>query len=192
MAATPESPRLTPLPPSEWSKAAGAALAPLLPPTGRPKGENRPKGLNALGVLARYPELALAYNTFSGQIMYGSSLTARHRELLVLRVAAVRDAEYEWRQHVASAGDNGVDPDEVARVAAGPDAPEWSDLERALLASRRRAPRRRARRRRDVVDAGSDLDERQLMDVVFTVGAYDILAMALRSFAVPLDDDLRA
>ena len=67
MAATPESPRLTPLPPNEWSKGAGAALAPLLPPTGRPQGEGRPKGLNALGVLARYPELALAYNTFSGQ-----------------------------------------------------------------------------------------------------------------------------
>ena len=60
MAATPESPRLTPLPPREWSKAAGEALAPLLPPTGRPKGGNGPKGLNALGVLARYPELALA------------------------------------------------------------------------------------------------------------------------------------
>ena len=29
------------------------------------------------------------------------------------------------------------------------------------------------------------------MDIVFTVGAYDVLAMALRSFAVPLDDDLK-
>jgi hypothetical protein len=28
------------------------------------------------------------------------------------------------------------------------------------------------------------------MEVVFTVGAYDTLAMALRTFAVPLDDDL--
>ncbi len=37
----------------------------------------------------------------------------------------------------------------------------------------------------------SALPERELMDVVFTVGAYDTLAMALRSFAVPLDDDLR-
>ena len=34
------------------------------------------------------------------------------------------------------------------------------------------------------------LEERQLMDVVFTVGAYDVLAMVLRTFAVPLDDDL--
>ena len=28
------------------------------------------------------------------------------------------------------------------------------------------------------------------MDLVFTVGAYDVLAMALRTFGVPLDDDL--
>ena len=190
MAATPESPRLTPLRPSESSVAAGEALAPLLPPTGRPKGEGRPKGLNALGVLARYPELSRAYNTFSGQVMYGSTLSARHRELLVLRVAAVRDAEYQWRQHVASASDNEVDADEVARVAVGSDAPGWSDVERALL--------------RAVDELLGDalisdetwsvlagaLEEQQLMDVVFTVGAYDVLAMALRSFGVPLDDDL--
>jgi hypothetical protein len=35
-----------------------------------------------------------------------------------------------------------------------------------------------------------DLDQQQLMDLVFTVGAYDVLAMALRSFGVELDDDL--
>jgi hypothetical protein len=28
------------------------------------------------------------------------------------------------------------------------------------------------------------------MDLIATVGAYDLLAMALRSFGVPLDDDL--
>jgi alkylhydroperoxidase family enzyme len=191
VAATPESLRLTPLPPKEWSKAAGEALAPLLPPTGRPKGENRPKGLNALGVLARHPQLSLAYNTFSGQIMYGSTLSARHRELLVLRVATVRDAEYEWRQHVASAGDNGVGPEEVARVIIGSDAPGWSDLERALL----RAVDELLGDALIADDTWSmlagELDVQQLMEVVFTVGAYDTLAMALRTFGVPLDDDLK-
>ncbi|MCY0726072.1 hypothetical protein OVW19_30475, partial [Klebsiella pneumoniae] len=37
----------------------------------------------------------------------------------------------------------------------------------------------------------ASLDEQQLMDLVFTVGAYDLLAMAFRTFAVPLDDDLQ-
>jgi alkylhydroperoxidase family enzyme len=35
------------------------------------------------------------------------------------------------------------------------------------------------------------LDDRQLMDLVFTVGAYDVLAMAFRSFGVELDEDLK-
>jgi len=34
-------------------------------------------------------------------------------------------------------------------------------------------------------------DEQQLMDLVFTVGAYEVLAMALKSFGVQLDPDLR-
>ena len=36
----------------------------------------------------------------------------------------------------------------------------------------------------------AELDTQQLMDVVFTVGAYDLLAMAFRTFGVELDDDL--
>jgi acyl-CoA synthetase (AMP-forming)/AMP-acid ligase II len=38
----------------------------------------------------------------------------------------------------------------------------------------------------------NELDEQQLMDLVFTVGAYDLLAMALRSFAVEIDSDLQS
>ena len=36
----------------------------------------------------------------------------------------------------------------------------------------------------------TELDDQQLMDLVFTVGAYDVLAMAFRSFGVELDEDL--
>ena len=36
-----------------------------------------------------------------------------------------------------------------------------------------------------------ELDEQQIMDLVFTVGAYEILALAFRSFGIELDDDLR-
>ena len=36
----------------------------------------------------------------------------------------------------------------------------------------------------------SALDTQQLMDIVFTVGAYEVFAMVMRSFDVALDDDL--
>ena len=41
-------------------------------------------------------------------------------------------------------------------------------------------------------ELAAELDRHQLMDLVFTVGAYDLLAMAFKSFGVELDDDLAA
>ncbi len=169
------------------------ALAPLRPDDSRhpqPPREGRPKGLNVLGMFARHPDLARAYNVFNAHVLYQSRLSPRHRELAVLRVAAVRDSPYEWAQHVVIAGDNGIDADEVARVEVGADAPEWSDLERALLRGVDELVHD-AKLSDDTWSVLSDVfDEEQLMDLVFTVGAYDLLAMALRTFGVPLDDDL--
>ena len=64
-----------------------------------------------------------AYHTFNGHVQFATTLSTRQRELLVLRVAAVRDAAYERAQHVVIARDLGVDDEEIDRVAAGPDAP---------------------------------------------------------------------
>ncbi len=72
----------------------------------------------------------------------------------------------------------------------GPDADGWEPFDRVLV-----------RAVDELIDdadisdgtwaelAGA-LDTQQLMDLVFTVGAYDLLAMLFRSFRVPLDDDL--
>jgi hypothetical protein len=35
------------------------------------------------------------------------------------------------------------------------------------------------------------LDTQQVLDLIFTVGAYDVLAMAMKSCGLQLDDDLR-
>lgn len=144
-----------------------------------------------LGTLAHHPDLTQAFHTFNGHILFGTTLSPRQRELLVLRVAAVRQAEYEWVQHTVLAGDAGLEPDEIARIAVGPDAPGWAPLDAAML----RAVDELVR---DAEVAGdtwaalvAELDVPQLMDLVFTVGAYDLLAMALQSFGVELDPDLQ-
>jgi len=182
------------LPPEEWPPEMRDALAALRPPHPRlpfPRREGRPKALNALGTLARHPELARAFNTFNGHVLFASTLSPRQRELLVLRVAKLRESTYEWEQHAVLASDAGLCQDEVDRIATGPDAPGWSVLDRAMLRAVDEL----------VGDAmvdgetwnvlADELDPRQLIDLVFTVGAYETLAMAFRSFDVELDDDLR-
>jgi alkylhydroperoxidase family enzyme len=191
---TPGGPRIRPLPPAEWPKSMRDALAALRPPDPRhplPKqGGDRPKGLNVLGTLARHPALARAYHTFNGHVQFATTLSVRQRELLVLRVAAVRHAEYEWAQHVVLARDAGLDDGEIARVADGPNAPGWAPLEAAMLRAVDELVRDATIGDTTWDALAGELDEQQLMDLVFTVGAYEVLAMAFRSFGVELDADL--
>lgn len=170
-----------------------AALRPAEPRHPFPPADSaRPKGLNALGMLAHHPTLARAFNTFNGHVLFATTLTPRQRELLVLRVAARRGAAYEWAQHVVLAGDAGITPEEVARIRAGDLHEGWPEPDGALLAAvdelldgARIGDATWARLR-------PHLGPEELMDVVFTVGAYDLLAMAFATFDVDLDDDLRA
>jgi alkylhydroperoxidase family enzyme len=185
--------RIEPLPPKEWPEEMRVALAALRPAQSRhplPQTKGRPKALNALGTLARHPALTAAFNTFNGYILFASTLTPRQRELLVLRVATLRGSAYEWEQHRVLAADVGLDPVEVERIAAGPDAPGWSPFDAAML-----------RAVDELVGAGEitdatwqllsgEFDDQQMMDLVFTVGAYEILALAFRSFRIELDEDL--
>jgi AhpD family alkylhydroperoxidase len=186
--------RVEPLPPAEWPEAMQGAIAALRPAHARhpspPRDPNRPKGLGVLGMLAHHPQLTGAFHAFTGHVLYGTTLEPRERELLVLRVAAVRDCEYEWAQHVRMAADAGLTADAVARAADGADAPGWSELDAALLRAVDELIADAC-----ITDAtwavlAAHLDTKQLMDVIFTVGNYDLLAMALRSFGVALDADL--
>ena len=190
-----DGPRVAPLPPEKWPKEMGEALAALRPPDPRHplplRRDDRPKALNALGTLARHPALIRAFNTFNGHVQFATTLSPRQRELLVLRVACVRRCTYEWEQHVVLAGDAGLSSDEIARVADGPDAPGWSPLERAMLAAVDELVRDATVADDTWAALAAELDEQQLLDLVFTVGAYEVLAMAFRSLGVELDDDLR-
>jgi AhpD family alkylhydroperoxidase len=186
-----EKARLTPLPREEWAPELLAFITEFQASVRgeRPAG-GRPGGANLLGTLARYPALCTTFLAFNGHLLYGATLAARHRELLILRVASLRNCDYEWAQHTLLAGDAGLRPEEIARVTAGPDSPGWTPLERALLKAADELIADGAVTTGTWNVLARDLDDQRLMDVVFTVGTYDLVAMALRSFAVEPEPDL--
>ena len=187
--------RIEPLAPGDWPPEMRDALAALRPAGAKlpaPRREGRPKGLNALGTFARYPALAQAWHTFNGHVLFATSLSERQRELAVLRVATLRKSEYEWRQHAVLAGDAGISAEEVARVEEGPAADGWADGDRELLRAVDELVTDAVISDDTWNELAGTLDTHQLMDLVFTVGAYDLLAMAFRSFGVEVDADLAA
>ncbi|MFD0364646.1 carboxymuconolactone decarboxylase family protein [Nocardia sp. GCM10030253] len=178
-------PRIPPTPEPDWSDEMTAFIAEFRASAraGKPK-PGRQSGANLLGTLARYPALAKPFLVFNRHLLQGNSLSVAHRELLILRVAHLRGSDYEWAQHVLLAADAGHRPSDIARVAAGPEAPGWQPIERILV-----------RAADELLSDGTvteptwdalaaEFDERQLMDIVFTVGTYALVAMALRAFEV--------
>ncbi|MCY4136393.1 MAG: carboxymuconolactone decarboxylase family protein [bacterium] len=189
-------PRIAPLELSEWTPEAFAAMEPMRPPAGsaydkrkadRKQQVRRPN--NALSVLARYPELAEAFLAFNRHLLYFNTLPGRAIELAVLRVAWLRRSEYEWVQHAAAALEVGLTAEEIDRTAA--DSVDGWTADNALLL---RAVDELHHNHGWSDDTWNELaeafDTRQIMDLLFTVGAYDTLAVAFNCFDLPLDPEL--
>ena len=177
--------RITPLTRAEWSPemttfVTGFRTAAI----GNKPPEGRQSGSNLLGTLVRSPALAKAFLNFNGHILYGTSLSLRQREILVLRVACLRRCEYEWAQHVILAEDAGLTADEIARIIEGPDAPGWAPIEGALVRAVDELLTDAAVSSGTWSMLAGEFDDQQLMDLIFTVGTYEMVAFAIRSFAV--------
>ena len=187
------TPRIPALPSREWSADMGEALAAMIPAVQRhprPPLEGRPRARSVVGTLAHHPELAKAFFTFNGHLLWATSLTPRQREIIVLRVAARRGAGYVWAMHLFEARDSGLTEEEIGRIAFGADAPYWAPLDQAIL-----------RAVDELVDDGAiteatwqalarELDQQQLLDLVFTVGCYEITSWLANSVGYEADPDV--
>ena len=168
--------------------AASAAAAQDAPREPRIPPLETADGANITRTLAHHPDLAEAWLTFARYVLGNSTLPPRERELLILRIGYLRGSEYEWGQHTRIGREAGLTDDEILRVVEGPEAPEWSPFDRTLLRAVDEL-----HRDSEIGDATWDhlatrYDTRQLMDVVFTVGQYNLVSIALRTFRVPLDE----
>jgi alkylhydroperoxidase family enzyme len=185
--------RVDPLPIRGWPPEMREALAAMQPPVARhprPPTEGRPKGMNVLGTFAHHPALARAWFTTNGHLLMATTLTLRQREIVVLRVATLCKCSYEWAQHVVVGRDVGLTDTEITLVAVGPDAPFLDPLEAALIRAVDELFEDRLISRETWAALAADLDTQQLLDLIFTVGAYHTLALMMRSFELDLDDDL--
>ena len=84
---------------------------------------------------ARHPDLLRRWYPYGMHVMVKSTLPARDRELVIMRVAVLSRSDYEWAHHAKISHEVGITDEELARVVEGPDAEGWTDFERLLLRS---------------------------------------------------------
>lgn len=189
--------RLAPLLPPQWDERARDAASAF--PSGRDfvlshyrDQDGGARGANGFGVLLNHPALAKAFLTFNQHVAIASTLSKRQRELVILRISFLRRSEYEFVQHVVVGRNAGLSDAELERVQRGPDAAGWDALDADLV---RAADELHAQAR--IADAtwsrlSAQLRQEQLMDLVFLVGCYDVLAMVFKTFGVQLEAGVQA
>lgn len=176
-----ETPRVLPLEESEWTPSQAEVL------TRQTMRGNVP---NVFKTLIRHEKLAKRWLVFATHILSKNTLSPREREIAILRTGWLAGSGYEWAQHVIIGRDAGLTEEELEAIKAGTDAGAWSDHERWVLKAC------------DELHSDSFISDEvweglsetynteQMMDLIFTCGQYRMLAGALNSLGVPLDDDI--
>jgi 4-carboxymuconolactone decarboxylase len=167
---------LPPLAPENWDDEVLHALR-MIPEERR----NPVDAGNALATFVHHPELTRAYLGFSFYLLRRSTLEPRLRELAVLRVAHLCACAYEWDEHVAIGQAAGLSPEDIDALQRGEAA---GDVDRLVLTAADELVEQTKMSDATWAALGQHLDKRQLMDFVFTVGGYQLLAMALNTFGV--------
>jgi alkylhydroperoxidase family enzyme len=145
---------------------------------------------NIFKVLAHHPKLVKRWTPFAGHVLGKQTLPFRDRELLILRIGWLNQAEYEFAQHELIARKGGVSETDIVRLQDGPKAAGWSEKDSALLQVADDLFENSVVSDETWETLSKHYSTEQLMDAVFTVGQYNLVSWALNSFGVPLDDFL--
>ena len=180
-------PRVPQIERSEWTDAVRDVFAVL---EGRRARENGSEN-HVIKTFAQHPALAVPFLVFNRHLLNTSTVPVRLRQLAILRVAWTRRARYMWASHMRFSLTLGLSPADFEAVKTGPEAPGWSDAERAVLRAVEQL-----RDQSDLDDAAwgalaRHFDRRQLMDFLFTVGAYLLLALAFNAMRIELEPELQ-
>lgn len=147
---------------------------------GRATGTGPP---NLFLTLARSRGLFRGWLWFAGRLMPGGTLPRRETELVILRVAHLRDCRYEFDHHVRlarrAASTHGTSS--VSRRAARP----RMDAARGGAPHRHRpAPHRTGPRRRDLIWLRAVLTEAECVELTMLATHYEMLATVITALRV--------
>jgi len=172
-------PRIPPLPEAQWTDVHKQLLAKYLP--------NERAG-NGIKTLLNIPQLVDGMMPFQNYITRESSLSPRHREILILRTGWLLGSAYVWTEHAEVARKAGLTPAELRRIAEGPDAKGWDPFEAILLRAADQLFRNSSVNDATWRALASSYDLYHLMDAVMTVTDFTTVSLMYNSLGVQPDE----
>jgi len=143
---------------------------------------------NVFGTFVRHPDLYRRFAKLAGHVLFASSLDPRRRELAILRIGWRNGCRYEFAAHQKLAQAAGIAPEEIGRLCRSDIPADWREEDALVLQA--------VDELYDTRTIGDDtwdrlartLDQHQMMDLVFTIGTYNLVSWSLNAFRVDVDD----
>ena len=152
----------------------------------------RARNGNVLGVwstCANSPALCNAWLEFTDYLLQESTLPIRDRELLILRIGYLNQGAYEWAAHRGLALSVGISEQELRAITIGSTDPRWSEWDASLLSAAEELHQNALVSDETWAELSTRYTTRQMMETVFTVGQYNMVAMYLNSLGVQFEED---
>jgi 4-carboxymuconolactone decarboxylase len=149
--------------------------------------EGRP-ALNIFRTLANAPKALTAFLAWGNYVLSRrNSLPPREREIAILRTGFLCRSGYEFAQHRRIGLDQGLTAAEIEAVKVGGNAATWSAADAALIRACDELHRQQFIGDLAWQELGRHFDDKQKMDLVFTVAQYTQVSMILNTFGVQLE-----
>ena len=185
-------PRISPRPVEDWTDEVDEAFSALRAQVpGGPAAEPgappvRPRS-NILGIYAWHPALVRGWMPFSNHLRH-STLPDRIREIAIIRTTWLGFGEYEWAQHVRMSRAGGYLTDaEIDALSSGAEAAAWSAGDAAVVRAIDELCTRKNVSDSTWAELEAQYSREQLIDLVFTVGTYDMHCMAFNALGLELE-----
>jgi alkylhydroperoxidase family enzyme len=143
--------------------------------------------LNFSRVLVQHPSIYRIFLPFIDKVIRGSNLPPRDREILCLRTLALGNDVYEAHHHVTIARKAGMTEDEIEAARTG--GAGLGPFDQCLMRAAEEIVRDQFVSDPTWACLAERYSREQLMETVFVVGCYTIMATITRSFGMELEQD---
>ena len=144
--------------------------------------------LNIFRLHAHAPTVFPGYSAMAQAIFAKLDVPPQERELVVLVVAVLQQCEYEWAQHAQIAAAMGIPDSQIAAIKAGDfTSAVFNDREQALFVFTCQTVNNVRVDDAAFAAVAAFYSHRQIIELLFTIGSYMMLARIMEVAQIELD-----
>jgi alkylhydroperoxidase family enzyme len=150
------------------------------------------RDLGLFRTMLRQPGATKALLPWANYIQSRNDLSPRTKEIVVLRTSYRCLSGYEWSHHARFAREAGLSDAEIGALKSDAGGWQWSAFDRACIDACDEMVRTHHIQDATWAALRATLSEKQMMDLVFTIGQYTQVAMIVNAFGVQFDPGVEA